>query len=49
MGDSMTCSYEAPQVTLVGSVHELTLGFSTGAALDHDFPAGTLFGDLTFS
>lgn len=41
--------YVAPAVEDLGTVHELTLGQSGGRALDADFPAGTLFGDLTFS
>lgn len=45
----MKRSYEAPQVTVVGSVREITLASSTGLKLDATFPAGTPFGDLTFS
>lgn len=41
--------YEAPQVTVVGSVQELTLGTQTGNDLDATFPQGTPRGDLTFS
>ncbi len=45
----MKRSYEAPQVTVVGSVRELTLAARVGGHLDATFPAGTPFGDLTFS
>lgn len=41
--------YIAPSVQDLGSVHELTLGQSTGRYLDADFDAGTPFEDLTFS
>lgn len=42
-------SYTPPTFEELGSVRELTLGQSRGRRLDDDFPAGTLFGDLTFS
>lgn len=45
----MSNAYEAPAVTVVGQLHSLTLGGSTGNVLDNTFPAGTPFGDLTFS
>lgn len=41
--------YEAPQVTVVGSVQELTLAAATGSHLDQTFPAGTPLNELTFS
>ena len=45
----MKKEYIAPVVEDLGSLHELTLARSVGARLDADFPAGTEFGDLTFS
>ncbi|MFC2950296.1 lasso RiPP family leader peptide-containing protein [Marinicaulis aureus] len=42
-------NYEAPELELVGSFEEVTLGNSTGDDLDKDFVAGTSFNDLTFS
>jgi hypothetical protein len=45
----MKRSYEAPKVTVIGNVRELTLAATTGSKLDEDFPDGTPFGDLTFS
>jgi hypothetical protein len=41
--------YEAPRVTTIGSVADLTQGLSYGSHLDADFPAGTPKGELTFS
>lgn len=41
--------YESPEIYELGSVADLTLGSATGNHLDSDFPAGTDFGDLTFS
>lgn len=46
--DSIT-KYEAPQVTVVGTLGEVTEGQATGTKLDRTFPTGTPFGDLTFS
>ncbi len=45
----MKKEYIAPVVEDLGSLHELTLGQSSGTRLDADFTAGTQFGDLTFS
>lgn len=45
----MKQEYVAPDLQDLGSVAELTLGSSSGLALDADFSAGTLFGSLTFS
>lgn len=45
----MKKDYAAPTVEDLGSVQELTLGQSGSWRLDADFPAGSLFGDLTFS
>lgn len=42
-------AYETPDLEELGSVEDLTLGQSTGWALDADFSAGTPAGDLTFS
>lgn len=41
--------YEAPQVTVIGTVADLTQGMRHGSALDADYPVGTPKGDLTFS
>lgn len=41
--------YVTPIVEELGTLDELTLGASQGSRLDADFPAGTLFGDITFS
>lgn len=45
----MKRSYEAPEVTVVGSVREITLAATVGTHLDASFPVGTPFSDLTFS
>jgi len=42
-------SYEAPKMTLVGSLEQVTQGHATGARTDAAFPTGTPFGSLTFS
>ena len=42
-------SYEAPEITVVGSVEEITQAGSDGDSLDASFSAGTSRGDLTFS
>jgi hypothetical protein len=41
--------YEAPRVTTIGSVADLTQAQGAGERLDADFPAGTPKPDLTFS
>ena len=41
--------YEAPQVTVIGTVAELTQATGSSNHLDADFPAGTHVEDLTFS
>ena len=41
--------YTAPRLVRHGSVEAVTKGASTGSTLDAAFPAGTPFGDLTFS
>lgn len=41
--------YEAPSLTVHGSIDQITQGASTGSSLDAAFPIGTAFGDLTFS
>jgi hypothetical protein len=41
--------YEAPEVKDYGKLTDITAAQSSGAALDKTFPAGTPFGDLTFS
>ncbi len=45
----MKKEYIAPAVEDLGSLHELTLGQSSGLRLDADFGVATLSGDLTFS
>lgn len=45
----MKKEYDPPMLEELGSVAELTLGQSRGMRLDADFPAGTPFGELTFS
>ena len=42
-------SYAQPKLTAYGNVEVLTQGASKGGKLDKEFPAGTPFGDLTFS
>ncbi len=44
-----TPTYEAPMLTVVGTIAEVTQGSASGAATDASFPAGTPFADLTFS
>jgi hypothetical protein len=46
---SMASSYEAPRLSELGSIRDLTSANTTGGFLDHDFPDGTPFGELTFS
>jgi hypothetical protein len=41
--------YEAPVVTVIGSLQELTLGGLYGDYTDATFPLKTPRGDLTFS
>jgi hypothetical protein len=41
--------YEAPHLTMHGSVHDITKALSSGANVDAMFPAGTPIGQLTFS
>jgi hypothetical protein len=45
----MKQSYEAPAVTVLGSVQELTQGGLEGLQLDGTFSIGTPKGELTFS
>jgi len=45
----MKKEYYAPELEELGTAAELTLGQSSGLRLDADFPAGTPFGELTFS
>ena len=47
--EERTIEYEAPQIVDFGDLVELTAGNTSGTRLDADFPAGTVFGDLTFS
>ncbi|MEH6756664.1 MAG: lasso RiPP family leader peptide-containing protein [Parasphingorhabdus sp.] len=49
MNTSEKMAYIKPDLTEVGSFEEVTLGSSTGSALDASFPVGTLITDLTFS
>jgi hypothetical protein len=41
--------YEAPRVTAIGTVADLTKGTNQHNFLDADFPANTPHDDLTFS
>ncbi len=41
--------YEAPSLTVHGSIEAITQGSSSGNFLDATFPTGTPFGELTFS
>lgn len=41
--------YSTPKLVVYGSVDVITQGNASGAFLDQDFPAGTLFKDLEFS
>ncbi|QND67127.1 lasso peptide [Mesorhizobium loti] len=41
--------YETPSLTVHGSIETITQGGSSGAVTDAAFPAGTPFGDITFS
>ena len=41
--------YDAPRLKNVGSFEAVTQGNSTGSNIDATFPAGTPFGNLTFS
>ena len=41
--------YSEPELRTLGTVEEVTQLNASGAALDANFPAGTLFGDLTAS
>ena len=47
--DRAVATYEQPTVVDYGDLTELTAGKATGRFLDASFPAGTQFGDLTFS
>ena len=42
-------TYEAPELSLVGRLEDVTLGQSTGARLDSSFPTNTPSQNLTFS
>jgi hypothetical protein len=41
--------YEAPKVTDLGDLVEITAAHTNGNFLDRDFPAGTPKNELTFS
>jgi hypothetical protein len=45
----MTPHYEAPQITMLGTVAGLTRANQTGPLTDASFPDNTPVGDLTFS
>jgi hypothetical protein len=49
MEKRITPEYEKPQVADYGDLEELTLSTGGKNKLDASFPAGTPFGDLTFS
>jgi hypothetical protein len=42
-------SYEKPQLSVVGTIADLTQQTGSGDFLDADFPHHTPVGDLTFS
>jgi hypothetical protein len=44
-----TTEYEAPHVTVLGTLESFTQGHASGSRLDASFPSGTAFDDLTFS
>ena len=44
-----TTEYETPRIEDHGDLTELTAGEATGSHLDASFPAGTPYGELTFS
>jgi hypothetical protein len=44
-----TMEYIKPEIVDYGNLAELTAGSQTGSHLDAAFPAGTPYGDLTFS
>ena len=46
---SAIVSYEAPKLTVHGSLEDMTQGSSVGNSLDASFPAGTPKGNITFS
>jgi hypothetical protein len=45
----MKKEYVAPELEDLGSVEEMTLAGTRGAALDQDYARGTPFDDLGFS
>ncbi len=45
----MTKTYTRPVLRVQGKLEDMTHGMRVGSNLDNDFPAGTPFGDLTFS
>lgn len=45
----MKAEYQAPRITDLGSIAEVTLANTLGRDTDGTFPAGTPRGDLTFS
>ncbi|HEY2429743.1 MAG TPA: lasso RiPP family leader peptide-containing protein [Acidimicrobiales bacterium] len=48
-GDGGRPSYEAPQLTVVGRLADLTAMQHAGSITDNTFPAGTPLSQLTFS
>jgi hypothetical protein len=46
---AMNMDYEAPRMTIIGTVAELTQAQSIGASLDADYPSQTPAHELTFS
>ena len=47
--DQPETTYEKPRIVDYGDLVELTAQTGSGEFLDADFPAGTKWGDLTFS
>jgi hypothetical protein len=48
-GDTYGQDYEAPRLTVVGRLADLTAMQHAGQVTDHTFPAGTPANQLTFS
>lgn len=49
MHDTTRPQYQPPRITELGTVADLTRGFSDGPRLDAAFPDDTPRGELTFS
>jgi hypothetical protein len=49
LSEAEEAMYEAPSITELGTVADLTAANGLQNHIDADFPEGTPFGDLTFS